>query len=1036
MLNFITQTFGPFARRMARTRTIVTAMLLLCYGAVCAQQISVTGEVVDEDNEPLPGATVRVEGTNAVTATDSNGEFTISAKKGDKLSILYVGFYTETVTVEGSKKITVNMRQKLNEIDEVVVIGYGTQRKSDISTAIASVNMEDIAKSGASQAIQALQGKVSGLQVMPVDGSLAGGVSFRMRGVNSVTGGTQPLFVIDGVAMPVSEPGSSDIANNPLMGLNPSDIASIEVLKDAAAAAIYGAKGSNGVVLITTRRGEKSAKPKFNISVNGGIDFKPDINLKVLSPEEYAYKMLDKGTYDSPNLIDFWTGVINKQGWNDPNVHNWIDEIMRTAYKYEVNAAMSGDTGGTNYMVSASYMNTTGVIKRSRFDRFTSRVNLQQKVSNTVNVGVNLSYSTSSDHNPTTDWSQSGIILNALQRSPFLFYPGFSDIMNYSNVSIMSPLVAVEQVDINNRYDELNGNAWLSWRIIPCLEFSTSGSYRRYTVRSTREWGADTWFGQSEQGRMEIGNNHENSWSYQARLQFNRDFGRHALTVMGAFEASKWWMNNLYTMATNYEDTINGIYGIDKGLVAYAPTYTYDSNMSLSYIARATYSYDNKYILNASVRVDGSSKFGRNHKYGTFPAVSAAWRMTEEEWLRDVTFISNMRLRASFGMTGNNQIPSYQSLAQLSSNKVVMDGTTVENGRYPSNIINDDLKWESQKQYNVGFDIAVWQNRLSLSADFFYKRIDDMLLNVNIPSTSGFSSAWKNAGSLENKGMEFQLDAHWFTGEFKWTTNFNISFYKNKILKLEEGQYQQFYDRGLNSKITSDVVLRVGQPVGVYYGYISDGVYNNDVEIVNGYPGTNLKEGELKVVDINKDGRIDANDRVPIADVNPLHTGGIGNTFEYKGFDLYAFFRWSYGNDVINGNAYYLQGTTSINNIMQSINGQVWGEQTPENNFPLSGAGTWSEGVMRSDLVEDGSFLRLQTLALGYTLPSKIARRWGLGKLRVALTATNVFTWTRYSGFDPEANTGWGTVTRIAPGMDMSPYPKTRNLALSFDINF
>lgn len=451
MLNFITQTFGPFARRMARTRTIVTAMLLLCYGAVCAQSISVTGEVVDEDNEPLPGATVRVEGTNAVTATDSNGEFTISAKKGDKLSILYVGFYTETVTVEGSKKITVNMRQKLNEIDEVVVIGYGTQRKSDISTAIASVNMEDIAKSGSSQAIQALQGKVSGLQVMPVDGSLAGGVSFRMRGVNSVTGGTQPLFVIDGVAMPVSEPGSSDIANNPLMGLNPSDIASIEVLKDAAAAAIYGAKGSNGVVLITTRRGEKSAKPKFNISVNGGIDFKPDINLKVLSPEEYAYKMLDKGTYDSPNLIDFWTGVINKQGWNDPNVHNWIDEIMRTAYKYEVNAAMSGDTGGTNYMVSASYMNTTGVIKRSRFDRFTSRVNLQQKVSNTVNVGVNLSYSTSSDHNPTTDWSQSGIILNALQRSPFLFYPGFSDIMNYSNVSIMSPLVAVEQVDSRPR---------------------------------------------------------------------------------------------------------------------------------------------------------------------------------------------------------------------------------------------------------------------------------------------------------------------------------------------------------------------------------------------------------------------------------------------------------------------------------------------------------------------------------------------------------------------------------------------------------
>ena len=1027
---------------MKRIRTTLGRFMALAMAAIFALTAlaqspqPLTGQVLDEENEPLPGANVLVEGTNVVTATDAEGNFSIMAVPGSQILVSFIGYETKKVDVGDDRSIIVTLDPKSNELDEVVAIGYGTQRKSDIATAVSSVNIDDLKKSGSSQTLEGLQGKVSGLQIIPNDGSISGGVTFRMRGINSITGGTQPLFVIDGVPMPVAEPETSGISNNPLMGLNPNDIAAVEVLKDAAAAAIYGAKGSNGVILITTKRGQASMKPKFDISLNGGIDFKPQINLKVLTPEQYAYKMLDKGTYDNQNLIDFWQGVIDNRGWEDPDVHNWLDDILRTALKYEVNASMTGGTEGTNYMLSLGYMNSTGVIKRSSFDRFTSRLNLGQTVGKHVSLGLNASFSTSQDHNPITDWSQSGIVLNALQRSPFLLYPGFADVMNYDNINIMSPLVAVEQVNIKNRYDELNGNLWLSWNILPGLDFVTSGSYRRYGIRSSREWGPDTWFGQSEQGRMEAISHDENSWVYEARLNFHRTYGPHDFTVMGAFEASKWWMNNLYTMATNYEDMLNGIYGIDKGLVSYAPNYTYDSNKMLSYIARGTYSYDNKYILNASVRVDGSSKFGANHKYGAFPAVSLAWRMSQEEFIRNVEWISNLRLRASFGMTGNNQIPSFQSLSQLASNKSVFNGQNVEVGRYPINITNEDLKWESQKQFNVGFDFSVWRNRVSLSADFYYKRIDDMLLEVNIPATSGFATAWKNAGSLANKGVDLQLTAIWFGGDFKWTTDFNISFYRNKILKLDLGQYQQFYDRGLNSKITSDVVLRVGQPVGVYYGYISDGVYNNSNEIVNGYPGSNLTPGELKVVDVNGDGVIDSNDRVPIADINPLHTGGLGNTFEWKGFDLYLFFRWSYGNDVINGNAYYLQGSTSINNIMQSINGQIWGQTTPDNDFPLSGAGTWSEGVMRSDLVEDGSFLRLQTLALGYTLPPKVTRKLRLSKARVVLTCNNLFTITRYSGFDPEANTGWGTVTRIGPGLDMSPYPRTRSLSLSFEIKF
>lgn len=1021
--------------RLRRILVMLPALVLMSL-TVSAQNVrTITGRVVDEAHEPLPGATVRGDGGKQMTVTDMDGAFTIKAAVGSKLQITYVGFEPKEVAAT-KEPMTIVLVSSISKMNEVVVVGYGTARRSDVATAVSPVNMEELVKSGSSQTLEALQGKVAGLQITQSDGSLAGGVTFKMRGVNSITGGTQPLFVIDGVPQPVSEPNSADIASNPLMGLNPADIESIEVLKDAAAASIYGTKGSNGVVIITTKKGQLSSKPKFTISLQGGLEFKPETALKVLDPERYAHKMLERGTYDNEQYTAFWQNVINDRGWEHPSVHNWMDDILQTGTKYDVNASMSGGTQGTSYMFSAGYSNTRGLIRRSSFDRFTSRLNLQQTVSKTVSIGLNTSFSTSQDKNPTSDWSQSGVVLNALQRSPFLFYPGFADLMNYSNISVMSPLVAVEQVDIKNRYNELNANLWLSWEIIPSLTFSTSGSYRRAGVKSTRLWGRDTWFGQSENGRMETGDLEENSWVYEGRLSWAKDFGAHSVTAMGAFEVSKWWMNNNYNKATNYDEMDLGVYGINEGLVSFAPLYTYDSNKTLSWIARATYSYDNRYILNASVRVDGSSKFGLNKKWGAFPSVSVAWRASQEEFLKNVDFISNLRLRASFGMTGNNQIPSYQSLSQLAANKAVFNNNSVEIGRYPSNITNNDLKWESQKQFNVGFDFAVWNNRLQLTADFYYKRVDDMLLNVMIPSSSGFTSAWKNAGQLENKGLDLQLTAYWLRGDFTWSTDFNFSLYRNKILKLDSGQYQQFYDRGLNEKIKSDVVLRVGEPVGIYYGYISDGVYNNANEIANGYPGSNLKEGELKVVDVNGDGIIDSNDRVPVANVNPLHTGGMGNTFKYKGFDLYVFFRWSYGNDVINGNAYYLQGTTSINNILQSIDGNVWGTKNPEGNFPQSGSGTWSESVMRSDLVEDGSFLRLQTVALGYTLPAKATRKMGMSKFRIALTGSNLWTWTRYSGFDPEANTGWGTVTRIAPGMDMSPYPRPRSCSLSFEINF
>ena len=742
---------------------VALTCLLLTSASAFAQTKTVTGTVTDAANEPLIGASVLVQGTSTGTITDMDGKYSISVTPDDVLAFSYVGMTSQSVKVGAQTVINVTLKEDSQVLAETVVIGYGSAKKRDLTGSITNIKGEELANKPAMNPLSSLQGKVAGVQIVN-SGRAGSDPEIRIRGTNSING-YKPLYIVDG------------LFNDNINFLNPEDIESMEILKDAAAAAIYGAKGANGVVIITTKRGAASTKPKFSFSLTGGLDMNPNIPLEVLSPEEYAKKMLDYGTYDSPNLINFWQNVIDNKGWNDPSVHNWMDEITRTARKYEANASISGGTKGTTYMLSLGYLNNTGIIKRSAFDRFTSRLNLNQEVNSKINIGINLSYSTSKDKNPVSDWSQSGVILNALQISPFLFYPGLADIMNYSNVNIMSPLVAVDQVNINNQYSELNGNIYFNYKILKDLTFSTSASYRQYSMDQDKLWGSDTWYGQSERGRMEISNREENSWVYEARLQYAKSIKKHSFSLMGAFEASKWSMKDIYNKSTNFEDMAVGIWGIDKGLVTYAPKYTYDSNQMVSYISRGTYTFDNKYVLNASLRVDGSSKFGANNKYGYFPAVSVAWRASEEEFIKKFDFISNLRVRTSFGMTGNNQIPSYQSLSQLENNKVVMNGSTVEIGRYPSNVTNDDLKWESQKQYNIGFDFGVLDNRFSITADFYYKRIDDMLLQVNIPSTSGYTKAWKNAGSMENKGMEFAINANWFKGAFNWSTDFNISFY-------------------------------------------------------------------------------------------------------------------------------------------------------------------------------------------------------------------------------------------------------------------
>jgi len=983
-----------------------------------AQTINIRGTVTDTSNETLPGVSITIKGTQTGTVSDANGNYSIRAQRGNVLEFTFVGMVKQSVTVGKQNVINIQMAADAINLDEVVAIGYGIAKKSDLTGAVASIKSENLTNSKVGTVTTALQGLAAGVQVTTGSVKPGGDASVVIRGVGSLRAGSEPLYIVDGIPV-----------QGGLQDLSSGDIESIEILKDASSASIYGSRGSNGVVLVTTKKGTSG---KAKISLNASFGTQRMLNKQDLMNAQQYYELV---SIAQPNYK--WTSeelrLLSRGESTD-----WQDAVTQNGQYQNYNFSISGGKNDIQHFLGVDWYDQKGTIKNSSFNKLTVRYNMDAKLNKWLRYGVrfNVIESKLMNINEEAD-SGYGTMFSAISSQPTA--PIYTEDGEYFDGFLntrANPVAIVDLLDKATLKSRFVGSAYIEIEPIKNLKLrSDNGGELVFYKVNTYEDGR---MGQhyTAGGHANVMSNKKRYWQTENTATYSFDINKeHQLSAMAGFSASRTDYEEV-TADSKKLSSILKYYNL-QGAEEHGPNSSYAVPSSLvSFYGRFNYNFSNRYLATLTMRGDGSSRFAPGHRWGFFPSLALAWRASEEEFIKKFDFISNLRVRTSFGMTGNNQIPSYQSLSQLENNKVVMNGSTVEIGRYPSNVTNDDLKWESQKQYNIGFDFGVLDNRFSITADFYYKRIDDMLLQVNIPSTSGYTKAWKNAGSMENKGMEFAINANWFKGAFNWSTDFNISFYKNKILSLDKGQYQQFYDRGINAKITSDVLLRVGMPVGIYYGYISDGTYNNDTEVINGYPGPNLGLGQLKVVDVNKDGVIDSNDRTPIADVNPKHTGGIGNTFSYKGFDLYAFFRWSYGNDVVNGNAYYLVGTTSINNVLKSVYKDVWSANTPTNNYPLYGRGTWGESVLRSDLVEDGSFLRLQTLTLGYTFPAKLTGKMGLSKMRIALTGTNLWLWSRYSGFDPEANTGYGTVARLAPGLDMSPYPRPRSFSLSIELGF
>lgn len=1066
---------------MQKLTSLISALVMLfCVTDMFAQGITVTGRVIDETGEPLIAVTVFEDGnTSNGTMTDIDGNYSLNVSSA-KATIVYscLGFAEIKETVGLRKVINVTLSEEKLSIDaaEVVSVGYGSVTRRDLTGSVSKVDMGEILKAPVTNFDQALTGKVAGVVVTTSDGALGSEANITIRGNNSLTQSSAPLYIIDGF------PTESSMAT----ALNSADIESIDILKDASATAIYGARGANGVIVITTKQGVEG-KPKVNFSSSWTVshiankaDLMNGYEFVQLQNEIYSLSG-NTNAYLKPSDEHSASGIttykledyLDESHWND-----WQDNIYRTSISQNYNVSISGGSkeAGNRYNISMSVVDQNGIIVKSNFQRYQGKVNFQQKLGKKVTFDFMANYSRAITNGVTpTNAQQSSSATGWLIYSVWGYRPvkpkaqwGVSgdmvDEMIDADVASSNDYRFNPAMTVRNEYrktivDYLNASGGLTWDIIDDLKLKITGGYTLNKRRREEFNGTQTYTGYegSPSGKGINGGiywNDKVSWVNDNTLTYTKRFNRkHNFTFLAGFTLSGEKFDYKGTYATQMTTEALGLNGLHTGSYQTVTPWQYDWTM-MSGFFRVNYNFKYKYYVTASFRADGSSKFPKNNRWGYFPSAGLSWNINREDWLKDKSWISNAKLRASWGLTGNNRTSTpydfYSQIATLPGNPdsydYVFDGNIVS-GYYPSNMSNDNLKWETTEQYNVGLDFSVFDSRIKLTADWYLKNTRDLLLQATIPASSGYTSAMLNVGSMQNMGYEVTLDLVPVQKKnFTWNMNFNIAVNRNKVTALTNDQYSLLrsvsWDQRFNAQYP--YITQVGKPSGMMYGFIYEGTYKP--EEFNG--GTSLKDGiaymtsvgqdkvrpgDPKYRDINKDGLIDDNDRTVIGCGQPLHTGGFGNTFNFYGFDLNIFFSWSYGNDVINANRLYFENgsITNTNQLKTYVN--RWTPENPTSNIPRVGADIASMFVYSSRVVEDASFLRLRNVTLGYTLPRNVLRKMHFDTMRFYVSAENLWTLTNYSGPDPEVSTRNSVLT---PGFDWSAYPRAMGVTAGLSFTF
>lgn len=1014
----------------------------------------VRGRVTDDKGNPLSGVSVVIVGQSGGISTDAKGVFSIEAPPNTKLQFSSIGYEPKIVTIGKQEFITVSLVTASSSLNDVVVVGYGTQQRRNVTSAVSTVSSESIRKQPIAGFDQAIAGQAAGVQVAQRTGTPGGGVSIRVRGTGSISAGNEPLYVIDG--FPVQ--GSYNRDFNPIASINPNDIESIQILKDASSAAIYGSRGSNGVVLITTKRG-KSGKPTIQLDSYFGVQQVAN-KIDMLNAEEYAIYNTEArnnawvdqgGNASDPNSLRPERYQIPPMFSNPASLGkgtDWQDAVFRSAPIQNYQLSVSGGNEGTRYMVSGGYFKQDGIVLNTGFERYAVRLNLDSKLSDKFHIGASLAPSYSkNDVLPVEDQVFSGGILgSALAMPPTI--PVYDEFGNFTtllgtppySIGVMdNPVAIASKIKGGSSAFRTLGNVFAEWELIPNLKLKSSFGIDYFDTRSTSYW-------PSNLGRNGVlppiipqasaSSAREFTWLNENTLTYDKNFGGgHHIDALAGYTVQKSLLENASLNATNFPNDL--VRTLNAGQITGGST-TISEWSLLSYLARVNYGYKSKYLLTATIRSDGSSRFGANNRWGVFPSASAGWNIINEDFIQSLNFLSDMKLRASYGLAGNNAIGNYSAIGLLSTSRYSFGAGTgaLVNGLQPSTITNALLGWEKMRQFNIGFELGLF-NRFHFIVDYYEKITSDLLLNVPVPASTGFSTALQNIGKISNSGWEFTLSSKNLTGKFRWTTDFNIAFDRNKVLALGPSGDPIITTSPSFSPQTH--MTRIGSPMASFWGYEVIGVYR-DQKDVNESPhvvgSVASRPGDLKYRDVNGDGVITAADVTIIGSNIPDYTFGMTNNFSFKNWALSVLIDGAQGVDVLNGsrrNISLVSGTYTRRDVLNRWQSpeQPGDGRTPRANVVPTG-GTVS--YVSSLLIEDASFLRIRNVNLRYTLPQKLFQKIPLRSASVYGVIQNLHTFTKYRGFNPEQSlTGSNPLT---PGVDFNGYPVARAFTLGINLGF
>lgn len=1043
------------------SRIIMLVTCVFLFQITFAQKRTITGTVTDQNGSPLIGASVAVQGVKgATTISGPLGKFSLSVSPDAKtLVISFVGMEEQRVSI-GKGAITVSLKPLSAVLNDVVVIGYGTTKRKDLTGSVETLKGVDLLKGSPTNIVSAMQGKIAGAVISQSDGAPGAGISIQIRGNNSFLAGSQPLYVIDGIpyvntnssATPSSVGSGEQASSNALSFLNPADIESIDVLKDASATAIYGSRGANGVVMITTKKGKTGGD---KIEVDGNLSVSAKIKeIKVL--DAYGFASMENEAVSNANYFEpgtsarslpypgVWqtsstTGLLTYVwGPKDYIGHStdWQKEIFQTGATQNHTISFSGANEGGNYLISGNYTDQQGVIASSYFKQYGIRFNANRNVKKWLVVGTSTNFSQSTNKLVKTNNEDLSGGVGVVKAA--LAFPSTSPLIDtttntYTSASLVSnPYVYVHQVKNEIRVTQIFSANYIEATIANGLKFRQNIGISYYNNQREQYYPRTVYEGLSYLGLAYQGQGWYSSITSESLLSYMKNIKSHSITAIAGMTYEN---NQSRVKGQQSSDFVNDVLqdnNMAGGQNYTQPTSTRTQSSLVSYLGRINDSWKDKYLLTVSLRADGTSKFAKQNRWSFFPSGAFAWKLSNESFMKSiVNVVDDAKLRVSYGRTGNQAVSPYQTMSKLVPYPYVFNGT-LSNGYaddYYAGPGNANLKWETTDQYDMGLDLGFLDSRITFHGDIYYKRTHDLLQNVTIPPSTGFGTQLVNRGEVENKGLELTVGATPVKGkDFTWNLSGNISFNKNKIKSLGPNLDEQFATR-VNTNGDQPFIQKVGHQIGEVYGYVEDGIYRNEAEVRGDPVKAGLSDaiilrtiGEIKYKDLTGDGNITGADRTFIGNVNPKFTYGFNNNFTYKNFDVNILIQGVYGNDILNMNTYYLANIGTLNNVTQASYNGRWTFANWENaTWPKAEQQYWRAFNFSRRFLENGSYIRLKNVSIGYKVNLKVKF---IQSLRVYASGSNLITITKYSGYDPDIN-GYGD-DPSRRGVDMGGYPSSR----------